>query len=168
MSTTGPQPTIAPPPAARTVDPAPIRKQFRLRATPERAFAAFTARMGAWWHKDHSLCKGTAQTDVIVESRAGGRWYETGADGSRHDWGRVLAWEPPHRLALAWQLTADWCYDPDFETTIEVTFAADGDGTIVTFEHRDLARFGDAAAAQRAEMDGGWGMLLERYAVAAG
>jgi hypothetical protein len=35
----------------------------------------------------------------------------------------VLAWEPPGRLLLGWQLGAEWKYDPDFLTELELTFA---------------------------------------------
>jgi uncharacterized protein YndB with AHSA1/START domain len=79
----------------------------------------------------------------------------------------VLGWERPGRVLLAWQLDADWSYDPEFVTTVEVRFTADGDHTIVEFEHRDLERFGDRAAQVRGDyesgMDGGWGQLLARY-----
>ncbi|HEX8642804.1 MAG TPA: SRPBCC family protein [Allosphingosinicella sp.] len=147
--------------------PAPIRKTLRVRATPDKAFRVFASGMGGWWMKSHSLLS-APQQDVVIEPRAGGRWYETGADGSEQDWGRVLAWEPPHRLVLAWQLTADWAYDPAFETTVEVTFAADGDGTLVQFEHRDLERYGARADEIRggyeSGMEGGWGALLDGYA----
>ena len=105
--------------------------------------------------------------DVVIEPRAGGRWFEVGEDGSEQMWGRVLEWSGPDRVVLAWQLTGDWAYDPDFETTIEVRFQADGDHTLVEFEHRDLERFGERAEEIRGGyetgMDGGWAALLEQY-----
>ncbi|MEO7241144.1 MAG: SRPBCC family protein [Sphingomicrobium sp.] len=145
---------------------APIRKSIRVRAAPEQAFATFVGAMGQWWLKSHSLLK-VPQTDVVIEPRAGGRWYEVGADGSEQPWGRVLEWDEPSRIVLAWQLTAEWAFDPDFETVVEVRFTADGDGTRVEFEHRDLERFGANAAAVRGDyesgMDGGWAALLDGY-----
>jgi uncharacterized protein YndB with AHSA1/START domain len=146
--------------AQQRIAPAAIRKTVTVHAPIDRAFRVFASRMGEWWHKDHSIAKGTTQTDVIVEPRAGGRWYERGADGSEHPWGRVLAYEPPRRLVLAWQLTREWAYDPDFETTVEVTFEEKDGATVVHFEHRDLERMGPGAAEMLESMDGGWGMLL--------
>ena len=126
--------------------------------------------MGGWWLKGHSLLA-SPQRDVVIEPHAGGRWYEIGEDGSEMDWGKVLAWDEPERVALAWQLNAEWTYDPDFETTVEIRFTPDGDHTIVEFEHRDLERFGDKAAEVRGDyetgMDGGWGELLAKYQAAA-
>ena len=116
--------------------------------------------------KSHSLIP-AGQKDVVIEPRDGGRWYEVGNDGSELTWGRVLAWEAPERVLLAWQLNADWTYDPEFETIVEVRFTADGDHTIVDFEHRDLERFGEKAEAVRGDydtgMDGGWRQLLEGF-----
>lgn len=152
------------------IKPAPIRKTMRVRASRERAFEVFT-QMGGWWLKTHSVlgqANGTAQADVVIEPRTGGRWYEVGEDGSQYDWGRVLAWEPPARLVLAWQLNGQFAYDKDFETTVEVTFAEDGEFTEVRFEHRDLERFGEGAAEQRDGMDAGWGQLLAGYEAAVG
>ena len=104
---------------------------------------------------------------MVIEPRAGGRWYEIGADGSEQAWGRVIEWNAPARVVLAWQLTAEWAFDPHFETVVEVRFTADGDGTQVEFEHRDLERFGANAAAVRGDyesgMDGGWAALLDGY-----
>lgn len=152
--------------AARTISVAPIRKSLRVKASLERAFDTFAGRMGEWWLKSHSLL-GAPRADVVIEPRAGGRWYEVGEDKREQDWGRVLAWEPPHRILLAWQLTADWAYDPEFETTVEVRFARDGDFTLVEFEHRDLERYGERAEALRGGdgggMDGGWGELLAGF-----
>ena len=151
---------------SQRISPAPIRKQLRVKASQDKAFRTFTAGMGSWWLKTHSLV-GSGQKDVVIEPRAGGRWYETGNAGEENEWGRVLAWEAPDRVLLAWQLNAEWSYDPDFETTIEVRFTPDGDHTIVDFEHRDLERFGDKAEAVRGDydtgMDGGWQQLMVSY-----
>ena len=144
---------------------APIRKTLRVKASRQKAFDTFVA-MGSWWMKSHSLVE-AGQKDVIIEPRAGGRWYEIGNDGSEQEWGKVVAYEAPARLHLIWSLNGDWSYDPDFETNVEVSFAEDGDHTIVTFEHRDLDRYGENAEQVRGDydtgMDGGWRQLLEGY-----
>lgn len=156
---------------AQRISPAPIRKSLRVRAGQRKAFDTFAGAMGSWWLKTHSLVE-SGQKDVVIEPRAGGRWYEIGNDGSEKQWGRVLAWEAPVRVLLAWQLNAEWTYDPDFETIVEVRFTTDGDDhTIVDFEHRGLEAFGERAEAVRGDydtgMDGGWQQLLENYRTAA-
>jgi len=145
------------------IAPAAIRKTIEVNAPIDRAFAVFATHMGDWWHKEHSIATGTTQKDVVVEPRAGGRWYEVGADGSEHQWGHVVAYEPPRRLVLAWQLTREFAFDPDFETTVEVNFEERDGKTIVNFEHRDLERMGADAVELFESMDGGWLYLLELF-----
>jgi len=152
---------------AQRIKPADIRKEIEVKAPIGRAFRVFTSRMGEWWSRDFSINQQTRIKDVIIEPRAGGRWYEVGEDGSECQWGRVIEWDEPNRVLLAWQINAEWRYDIDFETPVEVRFETRGDSTLVTFEHRDLERFGESAEQQRARMDGGWGMLLEGYRTAA-
>lgn len=149
--------------AQQRITPAAIRKTIEVRAPIDRAFQVFAARMGDWWHKEHSIAEGTTQADVVIEPRSGGRWYEKGADGSEHPWGRVIAYEPPRRLVLCWQLTREFKFDQNFETTVEVLFEDQGETTLVRFEHRDLERMGAGAVEQLEAMDGGWGMLLELF-----
>lgn len=149
------------------IAPAAIRKTLVVDAPVERTFDVFASRMGDWWHKEHSIAQGTTQADVVIEPHAGGRWYEKGADGSEHPWGRVIAWDRPHQLVLAWQLTREFNYDPDFETIVEVRFQEQDGKTTVHFEHRDLERMGPGAAESLKAMDGGWGMLLELFRAAA-
>ena len=79
----------------------------------------------------------------------------------------MLDYDPPRRLLLAWQLNREFVYDPDFETTVEVTFEEQDGETLVTFEHRDLERMGADAVQLFESMDGGWGMLLDLYRNAA-
>jgi uncharacterized protein YndB with AHSA1/START domain len=144
----------------------PVRVEVRVTAPPERAFEAFTAGFATWWPRDSHHVGEQPPQDVALEPAAGGRWFERAGDGTECDWGRVLAWEPPGRLVLAWQLGADWRYDPDLVTEVEVRFTADGDGTRVQVEHRRLERFGERAAEMRTvlDSDGGWTGLLRRYA----
>ena len=108
---------------------------------------------------------------AILEPRQAGRWYEQGTDGSECDWGRVLAWKPPHRLVVTWQINGQWQYDPDLEhaSEIEVRASADGpDQTTVELEHRRLERLVNGQALRdRMTGGGGWGALLELFAKAA-
>ena len=154
---------------ARRIEPAPIRRTLRVKANRQKAFDTFVA-MGGWWLKSHSLVA-AGQKNVIIEPHAGGRWFEIGNDGTEQAWGKVVAFDPPERLHLIWSLNGEWAYDPDFETSVEVTFAEDGDHTVVTFEHRDLDRYGENAEAVRGDyesgMDGGWRELLDGFARAA-
>jgi uncharacterized protein YndB with AHSA1/START domain len=148
-----------------------VSHTLTVRAPVERAFAVFTDGFGSWWPATHHL--GDAElADAIIEPRAGGRWYERNADGSECDWGHVIAWEPPHRVLLAWQLDADWRYDRDLITEVDVRFEPDGDGTRVTFEHRHLERMGDRSEEVRRAIDSpeGWRGILANYreAVATG
>jgi uncharacterized protein YndB with AHSA1/START domain len=95
---------------------------------------------------------------------------ECGEDGSTCDWGRVLAWEPPARLVLSWDIGAGWQHDPALKTEVEVRFIAEGkDATRVEMEHRHLDRYGP----RRHEMHGifdsgmGWRGILDAFAARA-
>jgi uncharacterized protein YndB with AHSA1/START domain len=155
--------------SSRTIRPAPVRKSITVKADAPRAFEVFTAGIGRWWPRSHRIGS-SAQKDVVMEPQAGGRWYEISEDGSHCNWGKALAWEPPTRLVLAWQISADWKYDPDLITEVEVRFTPLGGGsTRVDLEHRNLERFGDKIEGIRAQIDSpnGWTAILKLYAEAA-
>jgi uncharacterized protein YndB with AHSA1/START domain len=152
--------------SSRTIRPAPVRKSVTVKADAARAFAVFTGGIGRWWPRSHCIAS-SPQKDVVMEPRAGGRWYEIGEDGSHCNWGKVLAWEPPTRVLLAWQISADWKYDPDLVTEVEVRFTPLSDGkTRVDLEHRNLERFGDKIEGIRSQIDSpnGWTAILKVYA----
>ena len=94
----------------RLIVPAPVRRSVTVRSPQARAFEVFAARIGAWWPPTHHI-GATPFRDIVLEPRVGGRWYEVGGDGSECDWGHVLAWEPPSRLLLAWQIDAQFRFD---------------------------------------------------------
>jgi uncharacterized protein YndB with AHSA1/START domain len=144
-----------------------VRQSVVVEASPERAFFVFTEGMTSWWPIDSHSIGDRPMAEAVIEPRTGGRWYERGDDGAECDWGRVLAWEPPGRVVLAWQISADWKADPAIHTEIEVRFTAEGDGrTRVDLEHRGLESFGERAEQMRAIFgsDGGWNGLLRRFA----
>lgn len=148
-----------------TIVATPVRKSIRVNASPTRAFDVFARNMIAWWNREYTINPGSPIADIVVEPRAGGRWFERGEDGSKCQWGNVLAWEPPRRLVLAWQITPQWTIDPDLVTELEVRFIADGDGTRVELEHR-LDAYGKASDEMFKLFDSqaGWMGLMEAFA----
>jgi uncharacterized protein YndB with AHSA1/START domain len=151
---------------AETEQVAPVRRSVTVGVDRARAFDVFTTGFDTWWNRSHHI--GAADLDeVIIEPREGGRWYERGVDGSECDWGRVLSWDPPARIVLAWQISARWQFDADVHTEVEVTFTEEGpDRTRVELEHRKLEAMGAMAAETRARLDdeSGWAGLLALFA----
>ena len=145
-----------------------LRKHITVEVPQERAFRVFSENMNVWWPKEHHIGKSPLK-QVALEGRAGGRWFEIGEDGSQCDWGKVLAWDPPRRMLLTWQISSSWQFDPQLITELEVTFTAEGPKrTLVELEHRNLERFGESAAAMREQLAKGWEQLLGLFAKAAG
>ena len=145
-----------------TISPSPVRRSVTVKVSPARAFEVFTSGFSSWWPKTHSIGTVPLKT-ATIEPRAGGRWYETGEDGSECPWGDVIAWEPPQRIVLAWRIGTDWKFDPDLLTEVEVRFVplASG-GTRVDLEHRLLENMGPKAeeTAVMLDSEGGWGGIL--------
>ena len=146
-----------------------VRREVVVDLPPARAFELFTDDMTSWWPAQHHI--GSAPIErIVVEPRAGGRWYTRHQDGSETSTGAVVAWEPPARVVVTWQIGADWQYHDDLITTVEVRFEPAGEGrTRVLLEHRDLANYGaDAAKMQETfEAPDAWTATLSHYAEAA-
>jgi uncharacterized protein YndB with AHSA1/START domain len=142
---------------------APIVRTVQVKVAPARAFELFTSRYGEWWPKGKTIGK-APHVAVVMEPHTGGKWFERDADGNETHWGHVLAWQPPSRLLLAWQINAQWTYDPEVLTEVEVTFVpAAGGGTLVTLEHRHLERLGADAERYAAQVGGGWPTMLGEF-----
>jgi uncharacterized protein YndB with AHSA1/START domain len=147
----------------------PLQGKTTVSVPVERAFSVFTASFNTWWPAQYHI--GQAEmAEAILEPREGGRWYERGIDGSECDWGRVLAWEPPHRLVVTWQVNGYWQYDPDPDhaSEIEIRFTADGpEQTVVELEHRHLDRLVEGQALRDGiSGGGGWNAILDGFAKA--
>jgi uncharacterized protein YndB with AHSA1/START domain len=155
------------PPAEAQADAAaiaPVRKSIRVKASQAHAFTVFTERLDRWWPRKASI--GTAPMKAVtIEPRLGGRWYETGEDGSQCDVGKVLLWDPPNRFVVSWDLNSHWQPDPAVGSEVEVRFTAEEPGTtLVELEHRKFERMGmEAGAAMRGQLDNGWPGMLASF-----
>lgn len=146
-----------------------VRKSITVDVPQQRAFEVFTGRMTEWWPLERYHIGEQPAENAVLEPREGGRWFERAADGSECDWGRVLAWDPPAGITLAWMIGPTWQFDPDpaLATEVEIRFVEEGDSrTRVELEHRGLEKLGAAGPELSATFagEGGWGDLLRLYA----
>jgi hypothetical protein len=143
----------------------PVRKQIVVNTTQQQAFDLFTLHMSRWWPATHSILKSPLK-QYVIEPQVGGRWYAVAEDGSTGQTGYVIAWDPPRSLVLAWQLSAEWQFDPKLVTEVEVRFVAQGANiTRVELEHRHLQRMGERGAEVRSMVDAprGWTAILDAF-----
>ena len=145
----------------------PILQAVTVPVPVEEAFSAFVD-LARWWPREYTWAADTLE-DIGIEPGEGGLCYERGPHGFTCHWGRVLTWEPPTGLVLAWQISPDRVPEPNpaKASEVEVHFRPAGSsGTRVELEHRDFAHHGAAAVAYRQGMASpeGWPHLLGRYA----
>ena len=145
----------------------PIRKSIVVNTGVERAFALFIDQFDAIKPREHNLLS-VPIAETVFEPRAGGRVYDVGVDGSRCEWSRVLAYEPPSRVVISWDIGPTWQLeaDPAKTSEVEVRFIAESDDrTRVELEHRHLDRHGEGwqAVADGVDGDAGWPLYLRRY-----
>jgi uncharacterized protein YndB with AHSA1/START domain len=149
-----------------------VRTSVVVDAPIERAFKVFTEEIGTWWPPEHHIIEAEL-AEMVFEPRVGGHVYDRGVDASECRWARVLAYEPPNRVVISWDIDLQWQLeaDPDRTSEIEIRFVAEGPTrTRVELEHRGLERHGDGWQQMRDAVGspGGWSSGLQRFADAAG
>jgi uncharacterized protein YndB with AHSA1/START domain len=145
-----------------------VRAQVVVDAPLDRAFSVFTEGFGSFKPREHNLLA-VEIAETVFEPRVGGYLYDRGVDGSECRWARVLAYEPPHRVVLSWDISPQWQLETDLEKTseVEVRFVAEEPGrTRVELEHRNLERHGEGWESERDGVAGagGWPLYLQRFA----
>jgi len=145
-----------------------VRQSIVVEAPIARAFQIFTEQFGSFKPREHNML-GVEIAETVFEPRVGGHIYDRGTDGSECRWARVLAYEPPDRVLLSWDISPQWQIETDPEKTSEweVRFTAETPNrTRVELEHRKLERHGDGWAGVRDGVAGdqGWPLYLQRYA----
>ena len=145
-----------------------VRDSIVVDAPIECAFRVFTEDFGAFKPRSHNLLT-VEIAETVFEPHMGGHVYDRGVDGSECGWARVLAYEPPHRVVISWDISPHWQVetDPDRTSEVEVRFIAEDVGrTRVELEHRHLDRHGEGWESMRDGVGGGegWPLYLQRYA----
>ena len=134
-----------------------VRKTVTVDCSVEEAFRIFTADATSWWPVENHSLHGTVK-EIVFEPHEGGEVYEVSETGERGHWATVLAWEPPGRLVLAWEVS------PGVRgTEVEIRFEPDGEQTRTELEHRGW-ELADGATEKRDNYDAGWEFVLGKYA----
>lgn len=149
----------------------PVRAEVVAPLTLPRAFERFTSNLGEWWPREYTWSQAVLQS-LGIEPQVGGLCFEIGPYGFRCDWGRVLEWQPPNHLRLAWQISPrrEPVPDPAQASSVRVSFTAElSHGTRVILVHEAFERYGADAASYRAAMASaqGWPFILQRFVAAA-
>jgi uncharacterized protein YndB with AHSA1/START domain len=145
-----------------------VRTAVVVEAPLERAFSVFTEDFGSFKPPEHNLLA-VDIAETVFEPRVGGHLYDRGVDGSECRWARVLAYEPPNRVVISWDISPQWQLETDLEKTseVEVRFVSEApERTRVELEHRNLERHGEGWEGMRegvATADG-WPLYLQRFA----
>lgn len=145
-----------------------VKQSIVVEAPIERAFKVFTEEFGSFKPAEHNLLA-VQIAETVFEPRVGGYLYDRGIDGSECRWARVLAYDPPNRVLLSWNITPQWQIeaDPDKTSEWEVRFTAEtAHRTRVEIEHRNLERHGEGWESVRDGVgsDTGWPLYLQRFA----
>lgn len=142
--------------------PDAVHRTVVVRCSLAVAFRLWTEQIDHWWPKSHSR-SGDPATRVVLEGRVGGRLYERASDGTEHNWGEVLLWEPPRRLAYHWYLGSG----AERPTRVDVEFSAlEGGRTQIAVTHRGPELLGERWAATSPRFAAAWEHVLAAYAAA--
>lgn len=149
-------------------DAAVVRRSITVEAPIEHAFSVFTGRFGEFKPPEHNLLS-VPIAETVFEPQIGGHIYDRGTDGSECRWARVLAFEPPNRVVVSWDISPYWQIetDPEHTSEVEVRFVAESpQRTRLELEHRNIERHGPGWEGVRdgVDDDAGWTLYLDRYA----
>ncbi|MDQ4007772.1 MAG: SRPBCC family protein [Actinomycetota bacterium] len=151
-----------------TTEETAVHHQITVEVSAERAFKVFTEQFDQIKPREHNML-GVPIAQTVFETYAGGAVFDRGEDGSECRWARVLAFEPPERFVISWDISPQWQVeaDPDRTSEVEVRFVAEGPTrTRVELEHRHLDRHGAGWESARDGVggEGGWPLYLQRFA----
>ncbi len=138
----------------------PVRRTVSVSWDPDTAFRRFTADFAEWWPRETHSIGGKLVKQIIFECRVGGGIIEELKDGRRFQWGRITAFEPPHRVSFIWHPSKDVAQAQD----VDIRFVPEGTGTRVELISTGWERLGARGRRERKGYDIGWGSVLDVFA----
>ena len=126
-----------------------LEQTIEIAARPEKVFAALLQRFGP----------GNTRPDgepmpMILEPKAGGRWYRDRGNGVEHLWGFVQVIKPPTLLELSGPMFMSYPATNHVEMKLEETTA----GSRLTLRHRAI---GMIDPDHRKGVGSGWSSMLD-------
>ena len=123
-------------------------QSVEIAAPPTKVFQSLLRRFGP----DNTRPDGEPMP-MVLEAKAGGRWYRDRGNGVEHFWGFVQAIKPPVLLELSGPMFMSYPANNHVEMKVEET----GAGSTVTIRHRAI---GMIDPDHRAGVGSGWGNAL--------
>ncbi len=117
-----------------------VRVSVQVTLDPSAAFRVFTEEIDRWWRRGPRFrASGTNRGILRLEPEVGGRLFESFDQHGKTvvvQTGTVVEWAPPRALAFEWRNVN---FAPNEVTLVEVEFAANPRGTMVTVTHSGWA-----------------------------
>lgn len=141
---------------------APVERSLSVSWNQEEAFRRFALEFGTWWPSSSHSVGGPQVRRVVLEPQVGGLIYEEHKDGRRFQWGTVLVWEPPRRLAFTFHPARS----RETAQHVEVRFTPNEGGTRVDLIATQWENWRPLRQAHRARRgySMGWAYLLNGWA----
>jgi hypothetical protein len=125
-----------------------VEQRVDIKATPEKAFAAVLHRLG----KGNTRPDGQS-LELLLEPKAGGRWYRDRGNGVGHLWGFVQVIKAPTLLELSGPMFMSYPVTNHVEVKVEPVSG----GCRVFLRHRAL---GMIDPEHRKNVGTGWNHML--------
>jgi hypothetical protein len=125
-----------------------VEQHIDVKGTPEKAFAAVLHRLG----KGNTRPDGQS-LELLLEAKAGGRWYRDRGNGIGHLWGFVQAIKAPTLLEISGPMFMSY----PVMNHVEIKVEAVAGGSRVSLRHRAL---GMIDPEHRKNVGGGWKHML--------
>ena len=145
---------------------APVVKTITVPCTQQEAFDYFTRDFAKWWPLHTHSCVAfesghtKAPKGCLFETMKGGRIVEYGEAGEEYEWGTIVDWDPPVRVAFTWHPGRN-----EVGQIVEIAFTSEGSGARVVLTHSGFERLGPEGAGERKGYNTGWeGVFVAAFA----
>jgi uncharacterized protein YndB with AHSA1/START domain len=132
-----------------------VHKSITVARPADVAFKIFVEEIQQWWPVQTHSFLGPDAT-IVIESREGGRFFQTSPDGREYEIGVVTRYEPGQRLTYTWNHG-----EGKGTTEVDIRFIADGPSTRLEITHSGWENLTDQTLASGYES--GWNLVLASY-----